>query len=351
MFSCRETIRVPDQDATSREITGVCTDIGLRKQLEEQLLTAERRGALFTLSSRLAHDLNNPLMIITGYSEEMLQSLDDASPMRGDLQQILGATERISGITGQLLAFTRRLANPAQPIELALLFASMEEKLAKAAGEDVTLELSVSGEAVWAFADPAQLEEILIALVSSAREDAQERSRVTIAWELAAIAESLPEATLKPGVYAGIVIHDNGRGADPAKRAAIFESVLAGKDPEKTAGSALARAYAMVREWGGDIAFTSDPFRGSTFMIYLPYAPPEIATEEIETAEEPVIPEPAVVEGPLRAKRFCWWKTKQESVRWCARFWRANITTCSRPGAAKKHWPWRSRMTDRFTCW
>jgi PAS domain S-box-containing protein len=304
VFWCRETIRVPDQDATSREITGVSTDIGLRKQLEEQLLTAERRGALFTLSSRLAHDLNNPLMIITGYSEEMLQSLDDSSPMRGDLQQILGATERISGITGQLLAFTRRLANPPQRIELGPLFASMEEKLAKAAGDDVTLELAAAGEAVWASADPSQLEEILLALVSSAREDAQERSRVNIAWELAAIAESLSEATLKPGVYAGIVIHDNGRGADPAKRATIFESVLAGKDPEKTAGPSLARAYAMVREWGGDIAFTSDPFRGSTFMMYLPYTPPEIAAEEIEIAEEqveaPTVSEPVVEVPPIR---------------------------------------------------
>ncbi len=298
VFWCRETIRVPDQEAASREITGVSTDIGLRKQLEEQLLTAERRGALFTLSSRLAHDLNNPLMIITGYSEEMLQSLDDASPMRGDLQQILGATERISGITGQLLAFTRRFANPPQPIELGPLFASIEDTLATAVGDGVALELSAAGEAVWASADRAQLEEILLALVSSAREDAEERSRVTIAWELAAIAESLPEATLKPGVYAGIVIHDNGRGTDPTKRATIFESVLAGKDPDKTAGPALARAYAIVREWGGDLAFSSDPFRGSTFMLYLPYTPPEIRAEEIETAEQPAVPEPVVVEAP-----------------------------------------------------
>jgi signal transduction histidine kinase len=300
---CRETIRVPEPPSESgpeaRAITGVLTDITLRKQLEEQLLAAERHDALHTLSSRLAHDLNNPLMIITGYSEEMLHGPPTETQVRNDVQQILGATERISGITGQLLAFTRRFANPAQPVELGMLLTAMELHFARAAGADVVVEVSGAREPVWASADPAQLEQILLALVSSAREDARERSRVTISWEIDSIAEQLPEATIKPGMYARILIHDNGRGVDAAKRVTIFESVLAGKDPEKSAGLELARAYSIVREWAGDIAFTSDPFRGSTFMIYLPYAPPAIPEAEApaEHVEKPVVEEPVVEEA------------------------------------------------------
>jgi len=316
---CRETIRVPEprvpgtdseREPESRTITGVLTDITLRKQLEEQLLTGQRHDALHGLSSRLAHDLNNPLMIITGYSEEMLQTLSAQDPMRDDVQQILGATERISGITGHLLAFARKPANPPQQVELGALLSSMEERIAKAAGENITVEVAGAGEAVWASADPAQLEEIVLALVSGAREDGQERSRVTIGWEIEVIAERLAEATLKPGTYARITIDDNGRGVDAAKRVTIFESVLAGKDPEKSAGRGLARAYAIVREWHGDIAFASDPFRGSTFILYLPHVPPEPPPAEIPPVElpeeavgavEPVAePTPVVPVEPMR---------------------------------------------------
>jgi CheY-like chemotaxis protein len=97
---------------------------------------------------------------------------------------------------------------------------------------------------------------------------------------------------------------------DAARRATIFESVLAGKDPEKSAEAGLARAYTIVREWNGDIAFGSDPFRGSTFMLYLPYAPPEeipreVPMEEvadIEPVGEPIVepPAPVVPEVPMR---------------------------------------------------
>jgi two-component system, cell cycle sensor histidine kinase and response regulator CckA len=300
---CRETIRVPepevDSQHESRSITGVLTDITLRKQMEEQLLTAERHDALHTLTSRLMHDLNNPLMIITGYSEELLRTLPVHDAKRDDVEQILGATERISGITGQLLAFTRRLANPPQPVELGMLITAMELHLAREAGAEVPVELNGSQEPVWASADPVQLEEILLALVSSAREDAQERSRVTIGWEVDAIAEQLPEATLKPGLYARILIHDNGRGVDAAKRVTVFESVLAAKDPEKSAGPELARAYAIVREWGGDIAFASDPYRGSTFILYLPYALSEIpGATQVEIPPQPVEDSEPVAEVP-----------------------------------------------------
>ncbi len=308
---CRETIRVPlvpepgsEGETESRTITGVLTDITLRKQLEEQLLTGQRHDALHGLSSRLAHDLNNPLMIITGYSEEMLRTLSAQDPMRDDIQQILGATERISGITGHLSAFARKTANPPQQVELGELLTSMEERIAKAAGENVTVEIAGASGPVWASADPGQLEEIILALVSSAREDAQERSRVTIGWEVDAIPERVAEATLKPGMYARITIHDNGRGVDAARRATVFESVLAGKDREKSAGPGLARAYAIVREWNGDIAFGSDPFRGSTYMLYLPHVPPEPPQVEIPPVEPPTEavaePAPVVPVEPMR---------------------------------------------------
>ena len=287
---CRETMRVTGR----KVISGVLTDITLRKQLEEQLLTAERSDALHGLASRLAHDLNNPLMIITGYSEEMLQTLKPEDPMRSDVAQILGATERISGITGQLLGYTRRLAAHAVPVDVANVIAKMEERIAHAAGDGVTVEFSHAGEAVLAMADAAQFEEMILALVSPLREDAKERSRVVISCDIENIAEHLTESTLAPGSYARVTVRDNGRGMDGPHRVEIFEAVLA-KDP---AAAAIARAYSTAREWGGDIAFSSQPFRGSAFTIYLPQAsqPAAVANEAVPApVEAPVVPAPEPV--------------------------------------------------------
>jgi PAS domain S-box-containing protein len=287
---CRETIRVTGR----KVIAGVLTDITLRKQLEEQLLTAKRSDALHGLASRLAHDLNNPLMIITGYSEEMLQTLKPEDPMRSDVEQILGATERISAITGQLLGYTRRQAAEAVPVDVADVIAKMEERITQAAGEGVTVEFSPAGEAVLAMADATQFEEMILALVSPQRDDAKERSRVVISCDIENVAEQLPASTLAPGAYARVTVRDNGRGMDGPHRAEVFEAVLA-KDP---AAAAIARAYSTAREWGGDIAFSSQPFRGSAFTIYLPQARPRAAAAPATMTapvEVPVAPAPAQV--------------------------------------------------------
>src|SRR5579862_923561 len=277
---CRETIRVIEDT-----VTGVLTDVTKRKQLEQQLLTAERSDALQRLSSRLAHDLNNPLMIITGYGEEMLHTLQPEDPLRADVEQILGATERISGITGQLLGFTRRLANPPQPVDLGALITSLEARLPGVAGESVAVAISPAVEPVWASADAAQLESIVLALIAASREDREGRSRVTISVSNEAIFEQLAAATLKAGLYACLTIHDDGHPLDADKRAGMFESILGAKDSH---APAIARAYATVRAWGGDIAVSSVGFG---YTIYLPHSEP------IRTVTKPVA-EPAA-EAPV----------------------------------------------------
>jgi CheY-like chemotaxis protein len=290
----RETIRVK-----SGAITGVMTSIERRKQLEDQLLRAGRADALQGIASRLAHDLNNPLMIVTGYAEEMRNSLPDDDPMLGDVDQILTATDRISGITAQLLNYTRRQAHPPSPVNVTKLLAEMEEKIAAAAGDGCVVHVG-SGETVWAMAEETQLEEIVLALVSHDREDAKERSHVSIGCETDTIAEHVPGMTLTPGTYARLTIHDDGRGLEAAKSDAVFESFLS-KPGEKSSGSALARAYTIVREWGGDIVFFSEPFRGSAFLVYLPYSVAPVGPQE--AAREPVVDQPPVPKPPAEIVR------------------------------------------------
>jgi PAS domain S-box-containing protein len=294
---CRETIRVSAPAESPRSITGVITDIGRRKELERQILSAGRLEALQNLAGRLAHDLNNPLMIVTGYGEEMLHALQPDDPLRGDVTEILAATERISGITGQLIEIGRRHANPPVPVNIGTLMSSLEAQIALAAGDGVAVELAGGETALWAYADGAQLGEALLTLVSGARDGAQGRTRVSVSWRTEVIAERVASATLAPGKYACISIHDDGPGLDARHSAVLFETVLPAKDAA-SAGPALARAYALVLEWGGDIALATEPQRGTTFAVYLPhYEPPAPAVTE-EAAVTPVEPEKPVEAAP-----------------------------------------------------
>ncbi len=290
---CRETIRVPEPGAGI--VTGVATDITQRRELEQQLLSAERTDALHDLAGRLAHDLNNPLMIAYGYGEELLQSFSAEDPRRADVEQILAATGRISGISGQLLNYSRRHAEPAQSVNLSHLLMEMEERIAEAAGDSVAIDFATPADAVGGMCDPRQFEETILALVSGMREDARERTRISITCEANLLAERAGQATLTPGVYARVTIHDNGRGVEPPAQARVFEAFLA-REPDLSAGPGLARAYAVVREWGGDISFSSAPFQGSTFTIFLPYCEAPMAEAHHAEPTSEVPSEPAAVE-------------------------------------------------------
>ena len=258
---CRETVRM----AGPGVLTGILTVTGERRQIEQMQITAERNAALHGLSARLAHDLNNPLMIISGYAEEILRPLAPNDPRRGELEEILAATERISSLTNQLLEFTRKQAGAAERVDLGAVLAGLAE---------ASVEIRAA-KGVWAKANRKQLEEILAALVSAVKE---QRARVTITCDATAITEQLAGATLAPGNYARVLLAIPGRGMDPEKRKAIFESFLH-KETDKPVGAALARAYALVREWGGELGFESESTQGSTFTMYLPLAEAQAQAE------------------------------------------------------------------------
>jgi CheY-like chemotaxis protein len=287
---CRETIRVPAPGEGPRSISGVLTAIGQRRQLEAQSFTAGRVDALRHLSARLAHDLNNPLMIVTGYGEEMLNSLPEADPLRADVREMLAATNRVTELASQLLTYTRVQAKPPVRISLLELFAGLEPKLREAARE--AIELVIGDADVWAYADPGQLEEAILALAAEelARVEAPSGpAHLHVYSQVEVIAEQVPHASLKPGVYSRITVQDGVTAFTPE----VLESFLPSKDPRHTAESAIARAYLNIRQWGGDL-ITS----GGDFVIYLPYAEPDRVVQDVfeeELVEEEI---PAPVEEP-----------------------------------------------------
>ena len=294
---CRESMRVTLTDGSPSLITGVLTSIERRKQLEQQLLTAGRLDAVQSMAARLAHDLNNPLMIIHGYGEELLQSLDAASPARADAVEIMTAAQRISGVAARLTDLTRPQSGSLVRLNLADVLAGLRARVAKAAGPRVTLDMTLGMAKPWAKADAAQLADVIFTLAAPTHEGAQDRTRLTVTCDVDVIAERLPVSPLVPGKYARIILRDDGRGMDGRQIAAIFDPVLHG---DRSEGLALARAHALVREWGGDIACAAEPLRGTSFALYLPYAgiddeepaAPVTAIQEPQPEPEPPAPEP-----------------------------------------------------------
>jgi len=276
-----ETLLVLEESSreapATEEIASNVPGITPRKQLERQLLSAGRFEALYSFAGRLAHDLNNPLMIVTGYAEELMQALKPADPLRQEASEILGAARRIGGIAGQLTEFARPQGKPASKVNIGETILSLRSKLtaaAGAAGQRIAVELQENRTPILAMADPAQLGEVLAAVIARPLKGVpRERTRIAIAWDVETVAERMSPTPLAAGKYAHITVHDDGPEMDAAQAAGVFEPVLS--KTGETTGLALARAYSIVHQWGGDIAFSSEAGQGSTFAIYLPYVEPE----------------------------------------------------------------------------
>ena len=286
-----ETLLVFEQPAQETpapagEVAGNIPGVTPRKQLERQLLAAGRFEALYAFAGRLAHDLNNPLMVVTGYAEELMQALKPSDPLRQEASEILAAARRIGGIAGQLTDFARPQGKPASRVNVGETILSLRPKLTAAAGasgERTAVELAENRTPIFAMADPGQLGEVVAALIARpAKGIPRERTRIAISWDVETVAERLSPTPLAPGKYARITVHDDGPEMDAAQAAGVFEPVLSkpgDSAPAAASGLALARAYSIVHQWGGDIAFSSEPGQGSTFAIYLPYVEAEGAAE------------------------------------------------------------------------
>ncbi len=296
----RETIRVAEPGSSARAISGVATDVTRRKQFESQLLTANRVDAIQDLAGKLAHDLNNPLMIINGYSEDLLGTFPKQDPRRADVEQILSASRRLTDLASNLLNFTRRQSQAPVETDLAKAIGKLEISIRKDRSHTpLTVD---SARSLIALADPDQLLPALSAIASGALSLTQNPTGLHISCRMDLIHEHIGAATLAPGQYARVEFRGFGSGLAQAS-ATPFESVLPSKDPKSAQSAALTKAYAMVREWGGDLISSSDK-QGALLVLYLiavpvevppPPAPSEVSRPE---ASSPAIAAPGITPEP-----------------------------------------------------
>ena len=267
-------------------VGGIGIDITERRTLEEQLTQARKMEALGRLAGGVAHDFNNLLTVISGYGQLALESLSaPAERLESYIQEIVNSARRAAGMTGQLLAFSRRQVVEPRVIDLAELVENIEPLLRRMIGEHVELKMHCVPERCLVRADLHQLEQVLMNLAGNARDAMPLGGLLEI--ECTALANPIEKPGYGPlGVL--LEVRDNGIGMNEATKARIFDPFFTSKDKGRGTGLGLSTVYGVVSQAGGLIEVDSEPGEGSRFRIYFPLAPGE--AEQLNAAPPDTIP-------------------------------------------------------------
>jgi PAS domain S-box-containing protein len=245
----------------SEDVTGKRAEEEAGSQREEEERQADKMDAVGRLAGGIAHDFNNLLTGILTYSELILQELRPSDPLRADIEQIRHAGQRAAGLTRQLLAFSRRQVLQPRVVSLNALATELEPMLSRLLGTDVALDLLLAPEAGNVTVDPGQMEQVLVNLITNARDAMPRGGRVSI---------TTANAQLRDTPYVAIAVKDTGSGMDAATQARVFEPFFTTKQGSSGTGLGLSTVFGIIEQSGGHIVVESQPDQGSEFTIYLP---------------------------------------------------------------------------------
>jgi PAS domain S-box-containing protein len=267
-------------------------DLTERRRAEEQVRQAQKMEAVGRLAGGVAHDFNNMMMIIMGFSEFLLTTLEQDDPRWADADEIRKAADRAMHLTRQLLGFGRQQLVARHVLSLNEVVSGMERMLRPLLGEDIRLVTTLSVGLGGVEADYGQLEQVIMNLTLNARDAMRGGGRLTIET----LDLDLPEGyayrqvgiDIPAGPYVMLVVSDTGHGMSADVKARLFEPFFTTKPATQNTGLGLATVYGIVVQSGGYIWVDSEPDKGTAFKICFPRVDPEAAeTPPVAQAADP----------------------------------------------------------------
>lgn len=272
-----------DYEGKTAELAFV-VDAGQEKSLRDQLLRAQKMESLGTLAGGVAHDFNNILTVVLGYSDMLLMchSRDEKCLQR--VQAIRTAARRGSDLVQQILTFTRKTEPKLQPVDLNRELKQAEQLLHRTIPRMISIELKLEENLSAVNADPAQIEQIVLNLAVNAKHAMPKGGSLIFQTKNVTLDEEYFRTRLEaePGEYVLLRVSDTGHGMGKAVLDRIFEPFFTTKQPGEGTGLGLSMVFGIVKNHGGHISCFSEPDRGTVFEIYLPAieqrleSPPEI---------------------------------------------------------------------------
>ena len=262
-----------------------------KSRLEAQLRQTQQMEAIGRLAGGVAHDFNNMLTAIRGYSELIESSLAPDDPRARDVKAILKAAESCSQLTSQLLAFSRKQTIEPRIVDINQRMNRSQKILLRLIEEDIELRL-VSAEDLWRTkVDPGQLDQILINLVINARDAMPNGGNLTIETANVSIDEEFCRNHIGavPGEFVMLAVSDDGYGMEKEVLDNIFEPFFTTKEMGKGTGLGLSTVYGIIKQHGGFIHADSEPGEGTSVRIYLPRVRGEVE-EIVEPDKKTVVP-------------------------------------------------------------
>ena len=261
-----------------------------KDRLQRQLLLAEKMEAIGRLSAGVAHDFNNCLLAIFGYTDILTEIYRDDDFLQQNLVGLREASEKAAALTRQLLAFARRQAVEQRVVDLNESITGLLRMVHRLLGNDVEVRTSLHPDLPSVRLDPNRLEHVLVNLAVNARHAMPEGGVLTLRTEPVTVADEAPaEHDVPPGVWALVTVSDTGIGMDAETQGRIFEPFFSTREVGEGTGLGLATSYGFVQQSGGFIFVDSAPGEGARFSLYLPgLLDPEIETQA--APEEPSEP-------------------------------------------------------------
>jgi PAS domain S-box-containing protein len=249
-------------------VMAIARDLSERDRLENELRQAQKMVAVGRLATGIAHDFNNLITVLIGYSDELIEGAPAGSPVHHAAVSVRRAAERASGLTQQLLSFSRRQTLVSHTVDLNRIITHMEDMLRRLLGPEIRLEFTLQPTLDAINADESQISQVVMNLVVNARDAMPKGGTLTI--ETANVELGEEHLDVIPGPHILLTVADTGQGMTADVRDRLFEPFFTTKERGHGTGLGLSMVHGIVRQCSGHIVVDSKPGSGTRFLVYFP---------------------------------------------------------------------------------